>query len=109
MPSSYLVLTIIGMFVVTFGIRFVLFATAQKTCMPEWLESGLKYVPVSVLTAIIAPMSITNDQGLDIALSNPWFVGALTSLLVGLVTKHQLLTICIGVTTFFVTKLMVAS
>ncbi|RDL46018.1 AzlD domain-containing protein [Marinomonas piezotolerans] len=106
MPNTYFTLIIIGMFVVTFGIRFVLFASAHKAVMPKWLESGLKYVPVSVLTAIIAPMSVTDDSGLNLAISNPWFVGALTAFLVGLIFKHQLLTICVGVATFFITKLL---
>lgn len=107
MSSSELTLIILGMFVVTFGIRFALFATANKAQMPYWLDDALKYVPISVLTAIIAPMALTNDSGLNVAFTNPWFIGALSSLLAGILLKHQLLTICIGVLMFFTTKILV--
>lgn len=106
MSSMELVLIILGMFAVTFAIRFVLFARANKTQRPGWLEEALKYVPVSVLTAIIAPMSLTDDSGLNLALTNPWFVGALCALIVGILVKHQLLTICVGVLAFFTTKML---
>ncbi|MFD1383837.1 AzlD domain-containing protein [Rhodanobacter aciditrophus] len=108
MSNLSLVLIVLGMFVVTFSIRFVLFASAQKAAMPLWLESGLKYVPVSVLTGIIAPMSLTDNVGLNISLTNPWFVGALVSLVVGVLLKRQLLTISIGVAAFFLAKLLVS-
>lgn len=108
MSNLSLTLIVIGMFVVTFSIRFVLFASAQKAAMPTWLESGLKYVPVSVLTAIIAPMSLTDASGINIAFSNPWFVGALVTLVVGVLLKRQLLTISVGVAAFFIAKLLVS-
>jgi branched-subunit amino acid transport protein len=51
------------MFAVTFGIRFGLFARAHKVTMPAWLENALKFVPVAVLSAIIAPMIISPTPG----------------------------------------------
>lgn len=108
MSNLSLVIVVLGMFIVTFSIRFVLFASAQKANMPTWLESGLKYVPVSVLTAIIAPMSLTGTSGLDVALTNPWCVGALVALVVGVTFKRQLLTIVTGVVVFFLAKLLVS-
>ncbi|TPE55686.1 AzlD domain-containing protein [Maribrevibacterium harenarium] len=107
MSNLELALIILGMFIVTYGIRVVLFAGAHRAEIPEWLDKALKFVPISVLTAIIAPMSLTNSEGLALSLLNPWFVGALTSLLIGLVFKRQLLTICVGVLVFFLMKLFV--
>lgn len=109
MSSLELTLIIIGMFCVTYGIRVVLFASAHKAEVPEWLDKALKFVPISVLTAIIAPMSLTNSEGLALELNNPWFIGALSALFVGLMFKRQLLTICVGVVVFFVMKLMVGA
>lgn len=105
MSNLELILIVLGMFVVTYSIRVVLFASAHKAEIPEWLDKALKFVPISVLTAIIAPMLLTNSEGLALSLLNPWFVGALASLLVGLVFKRQLLTICVGVLVFFLMKL----
>lgn len=109
MSSIELVLVIVGMLVVTYGIRVVLFASAHKADIPAWLEKALKFVPISVLTAIIAPMSLTNTEGLALEFSNPWFVGAFCSLVVGLLFKKQLLTIGVGVAVFFVMKFLLVS
>ncbi|MCZ2720450.1 AzlD domain-containing protein [Marinomonas sp. 15G1-11] len=95
---------LIGMFIVTFGIRFVLFAKAHKVVMPDFLERALKFVPVAVLTAIITPMIFSTDKIFSAVVSNEWFVGALSAFIVGVWLQKQLLTILIGVTVFFIVK-----
>ena len=98
------ILIILGMFIVTFGVRFVLFARADKVVMPAFIEKALKFVPVAVLTAIITPMILMPNQQIDISLSNPWFLGALAAFIVGIWRQQQLLTILVGVLVFFVAK-----
>ncbi len=98
---------VLGMFAVTFGIRFVLFARAHKVNMPGWLENALKFVPVAVLSAIIAPMIIMPGKEVSISTSNPWLIGALAAFFVGILRQQQLLTIVVGVTAFFLAKYLV--
>ncbi|MFT4574862.1 MAG: branched-subunit amino acid transport protein [Marinomonas primoryensis] len=98
------VLIISGMFVVTFGVRFVLFARAHKVVMPDFLERALKFVPVAVLTAIITPMILMPDQHINISLFNPWLLGGIAAFVVGIWRQQQLLTILVGVVVFFVSK-----
>lgn len=95
---------IAGMFVVTFGVRFVLFSRAHKVVMPEFLERALKFVPVAVLTAIIAPMVFTENHQFNVSVANPWVLGAFSAFVVGLWKKKQLLTIVVGVVVFFAAK-----
>ncbi len=95
---------ILGMFVVTFGVRFVLLARAHKVTMPDYVERALKYVPVAVLTAIITPMVLMPSGEMDVSLDNPWLLGALAAFAVGIYRQHQLLTIVIGVLVFFVAR-----
>ena len=97
-------LIILGMFAVTFGVRFVLFARADKVVMPTFIEKALKFVPVAVLTAIITPMILMPNQQVDFTLSNPWLLGALAAFVVGIWRQQQLLTILVGVLVFFVAK-----
>lgn len=97
-------LIIAGMFVVTFGVRFVLFARAHKVVMPVFVEKALKYVPVAVLTAIITPMIFVQSGQLMLSVFNPWLLGALAAFVVGVWRQHQLLTILVGVVVFFVAK-----
>ncbi|AWY00860.1 branched-chain amino acid transport [Marinomonas primoryensis] len=98
------VLIISGMFVVTFGVRFVLFARAHKVVMPDFLERALKFVPVAVLTAIITPMILMPDQHINVSLFNPWLLGGIAAFVVGIWRQQQLLTILVGVIVFFVSK-----
>lgn len=98
------VLVIAGMFIVTFGVRFVLFARAHKVVMPAFLDRALKFVPVAVLTSIIAPMVFVSNHQLNTSFDNPWLLGALVAFLVGLWKQQQLLTIVVGVVVFFVAK-----
>lgn len=98
------VLIILGMFLVTFGVRFVLFARAHKVVMPAFIERALKFVPVAVLTAIITPMILMPDKQLALSLLNPWLLGALAAFGVGIWRQQQLLTILVGVVVFFVAK-----
>lgn len=98
------VLIILGMFLVTFGVRFVLFARAHKVVMPAFIERALKFVPVAVLTAIITPMILMPDKQLALSLLNPWLLGALAAFGVGIWRQQQLLTILVGVLVFFVAK-----
>lgn len=101
-------LIIVGMFVVTFGVRFVLFARAHKVVMPVFVERALKFVPVAVLTAIIIPMIFMVDNQMNVSFSNPWLIGALAAFGVGIWRQHQLLTIFVGVLVFFITKYLIS-
>lgn len=107
MATSHLVLIIVGMFVVTFGIRFCLLARASKVVMPSWVEGALGFVPVSVLAAIIMPMVFMPNGQFDIGFSNPWLLGAIAAFAVGLLKQNQLLTIVVGVVVFYLCKLFV--
>jgi len=95
---------ILGMFVVTFGVRFVLLARAHKVTMPSYVEQALKYVPVAVLTAIITPMVLMPSGEMSLSLDNPWLLGALAAFAVGIYRQQQLLTIVVGVLVFFVAR-----
>lgn len=107
MATSYLVFIILGMFSVTFGIRFCLFAKANKVVMPNWIEGALGFVPISVLSAIIVPMVFMPEGELEIGLDNPWLLGALAAFIVGLIKQNQLLTILVGVVVFYLSKLFI--
>ncbi|MEO9654637.1 AzlD domain-containing protein [Marinomonas sp.] len=98
------VFIIFGMFIVTFGVRFVLFARAHKVVMPDWLERALKFVPVAVLTAIITPMIFVLNGQLTLSLANPWLWGASAAFAIGIWRQQQLLTISVGVLVFFLGK-----
>lgn len=95
---------IVGMFAVTFGIRFVLYARAHRVVLPQWMEDALRFVPVAVLTAIITPMILMPEHTLNFNWQNPWLLGSLAAFIVGLWKQHALLTILVGVVVFFLSS-----
>ena len=103
-----LVWVIVGMFVVTFGVRFVLYARAEKVILPPWIEQALRFVPVSVLGAIVMPMMLMPNKEWNLSLTSPWLVGGLVAFALGLIRQQPLLTIVGGVAAFFLTKYFTA-
>lgn len=95
-------LLILGMFIITFGIRFIMFAFAGKLSFPNWLAKSLKFVPPAVLTAIIIPAVIMPSGVIDISLSNNYLIAALFAFVIALVTKNLLKTIGLGMSFFLV-------
>jgi branched-subunit amino acid transport protein len=62
----------------------------------------LGFVPVTVLTAIIVPMVLApRGQGLEWSWRNPQLMAALFAILLCAATRHQLLTITLGLLVFF--------
>ena len=95
-----------GMMAVTFGIRYALFAVADRIRMAPWLESALKFIPPAVLTAITVPAVLLPDGQLDVSPSNPYLVAALVTTAAGIWTRRLLATIAIGLAAFFLYRLV---
>jgi branched-subunit amino acid transport protein len=114
-------LIILGMALVTFGIRYPLLAILGKVPLPEPILRGLKYVPAAVLTAIIVPATVYqprndsltamrkilasvfktplidfNQDRLVLSYTNDYLVAGIVSVLVAWRTKNLLLTIIFG-------------
>ena len=104
MNEFYLIL---GMFVITFGIRFLMFAFAGKMQFPNWLENALKFVPPTVLTGIIVPAVVMPFDKIDFSLTNIYLLAAIFSLTVAFVTKSLLKTIAFGMLLFLFLKWLV--
>ncbi len=90
-----------GMLLVTFAIRYSMFALAGRYEFPAWLINALRYVPPAVLTAIIVPaVLIPQGNAINLSLSNPYLGGALVALAVGWFSQNLLLTIVVGMVSF---------
>lgn len=93
---------IAGMAVVTFAIRYIMFAVAGRIEFPAWLVNALRFVPPTVLTAIIMPaVLIPNGSQINASFTNPYLVGAVVAAGIGWFSKNLLLTIVVGMLFFF--------
>lgn len=85
----------------TFALRFSFIYLFGKIRMPHWLQRALKYVPASVLAALVFP-ALTYQAGvLDLSLHNVRLLAGLGGALVAWRTKNVLLTILVGMILFW--------
>ncbi|MDR5814060.1 AzlD domain-containing protein [Caballeronia sp. LZ033] len=106
--ASNYVLLILGMAVVTFTIRAAVFVLGERLPFPPIVRTALSFVPVTVLTAIIVPMTVSpHGAGAEITWRNPQLVAALVAVIVCVLSKRPLLTIAVSLTVFFVWQLLV--
>ena len=96
------VLIIFGMMVVTFGVRYPVLAIVGRVDLPEPVLRALKYVPVAVLTAIIAPAVLIQEDKIDLMPDNAYLIGAIVAIIVSWRTKNLLATIVIGMAVFLI-------
>lgn len=98
---------IFGMFVITFGIRFVMFAFAGKITFPVWMQQSLKFVPPAVLTAIIVPAVVMPYGDIEVSFTNVYLLAAIISVVISLITKSLLKTIFFGMLVFLLLKFLI--
>lgn len=101
------VILIAGMFMVTFSVRYVLFAVAGRVHFPQWLNVALGFVPPAVLTAIIVPDVLMPRGELWLSPVNPWLLAAMFAAGVAFWRKDLLTTIVSGMLCFMVLRFAV--
>jgi branched-subunit amino acid transport protein len=96
---------IAGMMAVTFGVRYLLFALADRIRMAPWIEGSLTFIPPAVLTAITIPAVLLPKGDWQGSFTNPYLVAALAAAAAGILTRNLLATIAIGLAAFFAHRL----
>lgn len=95
-------LIIVGMAAVTVFIKAAIFILGDRIRFPPLLRDALAFVPVTVLTAIVVPMVLApHGGGMEFSWRNPQLVAAGAAIAVCAATRHQLLTIGVGLAVFF--------
>jgi branched-subunit amino acid transport protein len=98
-----------GLFVViglgNFLIRFSFIYLFGKLEMPLWLGRALKYVPASVLAALVFPALTYQGSVLDFSFHNARLLAGLGGALVAWRTKNVFLTIIVGMILFWLLQM----
>ena len=94
MNSIWLTMIIVG--ILTFGIRLSFIVILDRWQPPRIIQRALRFVPVAVLSAIIAPELILPGGTLDVSLGNYRLLAGLVSTLVAWNTKNIVWTIIAG-------------
>ncbi|MEO0755966.1 MAG: AzlD domain-containing protein [Cyanobacteria bacterium J06648_16] len=98
-PTAELSL-VLGMAAVTFGIRYTLIALSGRIRLSPSLTQALRFVPPTVLTAIVVPAVLFPNGTLWVSAENARLVGAIATLLIAFWQKNLLLTIVVGMAFF---------
>lgn len=99
-------LLVFGMMLVTYGVRFPVLALAGRLSMPASIERALRYVPVAVLTAITIPMLLKLEGEWFVSVHNAHLMAGLVAIVTAALSRHLLLTICVGMCVFLALRLI---
>jgi len=86
----------------TFALRFSFIYLFGKVDMPDWLRRALRFVPASVLAALVFPALTYSNGMLDLSLGNVRLLAGLGGALVAWRTKNVLWTIAVGMILFWI-------
>ena len=100
LTGEVLWITIALLGVGTFAIRFSFLGFAGERPLPAWALRALRYVPTSVLPALVAPMVLWPDATGGAA-DLPRALAALTALVVGAVVRNVLAAIGAGLAVLY--------
>ena len=95
-------LLFIALAVGTYALRLSFIYLFGKIEMPEWLRRALRFVPASVLAALVLPALTYPNGTLDLSLGNVRLLAGLGGALVAWKTKNVLWTILVGMVLFWV-------
>ena len=87
---------IIATGLINFAARFSMFSGFSPKRLPDWLQDALGFVPIAVLTAIIAPAVLLDGNGIIAIVDNTRFYAALVAIIIALITRSVLATISTG-------------
>jgi branched-subunit amino acid transport protein len=96
MSQGLLWVTIIIVGVLTLGIRLSFIVFMGKTRISPMVQQALRFVPVAVLSALIAPALFLSRGSLDLSFANIRLIAGILAILVAWRTKNTLLTIVVG-------------
>lgn len=61
-PSLEVLLTLLGLSLITILSRTLFFISSKPWAVPKWLERGLQYAPIAALCAVIAPQIFIKQE-----------------------------------------------
>lgn len=94
------------MALVTYVPRYLPFAFAGKMRLPGTLEQALDFVPIAVLTAIIAQSAMVRGGELDIGLTNLHAMAAVAAFVAALLWRRLFVTITVGLLCFLALRVI---
>lgn len=96
MDQQTIFLTILGMAVVTYIPRLVPVMFLSSRSLPPLINSWLRYVPISVLAAMVMPGLVLQEKRISMGLDNLFLWAAIPTLVIAWRTKNLFGSVIIG-------------
>lgn len=109
MSQGWLWITFLIIGLLTFGIRLSFIGFVGRAQIAPLLQRALRFVPVAVLSALIAPALFLSKNVLDLSFGNARLIAGLLAILVAWRTKNVLLTIAIGMACLLILQAVLPS
>ncbi len=97
---------ILGMMTVTYATRYMILGLWGRAALPKPVLRWLRFVPISVLTAIIVLSTLAPQGTVDLRPANAYFWGGLATALIAWRTRQMLPTIIGGMLFFWLWRLL---
>ena len=104
--ALWLMMLVIG--AVTYAIRLSCIGLLGQKEMPPLLLKALRFVPITVLPAIILPELFLRNNTLALSIQNPRWLAGILAALVAWRTRNVLLTIAVGMVALWILELVIA-
>ena len=101
--NIWLVMIILGL--LTFATRLSFIALLERIKLPVILQRALRFVPIAVLSAIIAPELGYYNDALALSPTNPRLLAGIVASMVAYRTKNVIWTILAGMAVFWLLRL----
>ena len=104
--TLWLMLLIIGL--ITYAIRLSCIGLLGQREMPALLLKALRFVPITVLPAIIMPQLFLRNNTLVVSVQNPRWIAGILAGIVAWRTRNVLLTILVGMVALWVLQFLLS-
>lgn len=106
MDQGTLLLTILGMWAVTFGLKVGPIALLARRRLPPAVVDTIRPLPIAILAALVVPNVLMPQGSLAIGPGNYFIWGALVAMAVSLATKNLLATVVAGTAAVAILRLI---
>ena len=102
MSTTTFLLLVIAAGIATYAIRYSFLFFAGRIEMPYYFQQGLRFVPVTVLTALVIPNLLYQDGQLTVGIGNERLIAGLVAIAVAFYTKNVLVTMGVGMAVLWI-------
>ena len=107
MSDQMVLLTMIGMGLVTYLPRLLPAWFLRGKKLPPFVEAWLKYVPVAVLSALLLPSILISDGSFNLHWNNLYLWAALPAGLTAWKTRSMFATVLVGMAVVAIIRLFI--